>query len=67
MPDPTDFYLNQLSVLVGGRITTLARTEPDEEGNVFFGLVITLPEGKEKTLLFLRDDEGNGPGSFEIQ
>ncbi len=68
MQTNTDFYLNQLKRLVGGKITALARTGPpqgdfDQE---FFGIVITLQNGKELTMTFLADDEGNGPGSFEI-
>ena len=67
MPDRTDFYLKQLSQLLGGRITQLARSGKDEFGEEVVGFVVTMPDGKQKTLLFLRDDEGNGPGSFEIQ
>ena len=63
----TEFYLKQLSNLIGGKITQVATTEADESGDEFFGLVVTMPNGKSKTVLILRDDEGNGPGSFEIQ
>lgn len=68
MQTNTDFYLNQLKCLVGGKITALARTGPsqDEFDQEFFGIVITLQNGEELTLTFLADDEGNGPGSFEI-
>ena len=62
----TEFYLKQLQQLVGGKITQLATTDADESGEQFFGFVVTMPNGKSKTVLFLRDDEGNGPGSFEI-
>lgn len=64
----TDFHLQQLRPLVGGIITGLARTGPIEDGldEEFYGLVITLPDGQKRTLLLLSDDEGNGPGSFEI-
>ncbi len=64
----TTFYLDQLSALVGGRITALARTgQPDYPGEAeFYGLVITLPNGTKKTLILLSDDEGNAPGSFEL-
>lgn len=60
-----DFYLKQLEQLIGGKITNLART--GEEEDEFFGIVVTMPNGKRKTLLLLSDDEGNAPGSFEIQ
>jgi hypothetical protein len=59
----TKYYLAQLNTLVGGKVTAVA-TDEDEE---FFGLQITMPDGTRRTILFLSDDEGNGPGSFEIQ
>lgn len=61
-----DFHLQQLRPLLGGTITNLARTGVDEYGDEFFGLVVTLPNGKKRTVIFLADDEGNGPGSFQI-
>ena len=63
-----DFYLNQLSPLVGGKITALARTgKPEYPGeDEFYGLVVTLPNGSKRTLMLLSDDEGNAPGSFEL-
>jgi hypothetical protein len=66
MSSVTDFYLKKLKPLVGGTIVQLARTGPsaDHFDQEFFGLVVRLPDGQERTLLFLRDDEGNGPGSF---
>lgn len=67
MNSRVEFYLDQLSPFVGGKIIALARTgEPDMFEEELFGLVITLKNGTSKTLLFLSDDEGNGPGSFEI-
>lgn len=64
----TNFYLNKLSQLVGGRITALARTGTPEEADEseFYGFVITLPDGNKRTLILLSDDEGNSPGSFEL-
>lgn len=58
-----DFYVKQLSQVVGGTITTVA---VDDE-NEFFGLSIAMPDGSRKVLWFLSDDEGNGPGSFDIE
>jgi hypothetical protein len=68
MTNLTDAYLKQLRPLVGGTITGLARTGPGEDAfdAEFYGLVVTLPNGQKRTLLLLSDDEGNGPGSFEI-
>jgi len=64
----TNFYLNQLRPLVGGTISALARTGPNEDASEdeFFGFVVTLPDGTTRTIILLADDEGNGPGSFEI-
>lgn len=68
MKTNTDFYLDKLKPLVGGRITSLARTGVPQDGfdDEFFGFVVTLKSGKKLTLLFLADDEGNGPGSFDV-
>lgn len=60
MDKQTKFYLKKLEPLVGGKITGLV-----EDGTGFFGLKINV-KGKERALFLLRDDEGNGPGSFEI-
>jgi hypothetical protein len=61
-----DFHLDQLKSLVGGTITALARTGADAGEEEFFGLVVTLSDGKKRTVLFLSDEEGNAPGSFEM-
>lgn len=64
----TNFYLRQLRPLVGATITELVRTgtDQDDPADDLFGFLLTLPDGTKKTLLLLSDDEGNGPGSFEI-
>jgi len=61
-----DFYLRKLRPLIGATITQTCRTGVDEYGDEFFGLIVTLPNGKKKSVIFLADDEGNGPGSIEI-
>lgn len=68
MNSATNFHLSQLRPLVGGTITALARTGPHDDAaeDEFFGFVVTLPDGSTRTILLLSDDEGNGPGSFEI-
>lgn len=68
MGNVTDLYLNRLHPLVGGTITGLARSGPSESPfhEEFYGLVVTLPDGRTRTITLLSDDEGNGPGSFEI-
>ena len=62
---PADFYLQQLQPFVGAIIVGLARA--DGEHDEFFGFVVELPNKERKVIFFLKDDEGNGPGSFEIQ
>jgi hypothetical protein len=66
MPAPTDFYLKQLQPLVGGTIAALARTGASDDplDDELYGFVIKCRDGKERTLILLCDDEGNGPGSF---
>ena len=66
MSAPTDFYLKQLQPLVGGTITALARTGASDDplDDELYGFVVKCRDGKERTLILLRDDEGNGPGSF---
>jgi hypothetical protein len=62
-----DFYLKKLDQLVGGTISGLVRTGDDSDNGEFFGLLITMPDGTKKHLFLLSDDEGNAPGSFEIE
>jgi len=57
------FYIKQLEQLVGGQVVGCA-TDGSPEG--FVGLVVKTKSGK-KIVWFLCDDEGNGPGSFDIQ
>ena len=65
--DCTDFYVKQLSQLNGWTVGGPVVSPPDELlGDRFFGLAPT-KNGASKILWILRDDEGNGPGSFEIQ
>ena len=56
------FYIDKLTPLVGGKIIA---TISDKEGE-FFGLLIKPEKGKARALWLLSDDEGNGPGSFEL-
>lgn len=61
------YHLKALEKLVGCRITGLVETKEDEFGDSFFGISVKNDDkNKEFYLLFLSDDEGNGPGSFEI-
>lgn len=62
----TKFYLKKLSPLVGGEIISTVSSPADDYGDEFFGLLVN-KNGKKSILWLLADDEGNGPGSFEIQ
>lgn len=67
---PADFYVKQLKPLVGGKVIAIAVSDEDEFGDQFFGLHIEVKadnEDREVIVWFLKDDEGNGPGSFEIE
>lgn len=66
MSSSIDFYLKQLAPLVGGTITALARsgTSDDPLDEELYGFVVKCRDDKERTLILLSDDEGNGPGSF---
>lgn len=59
------FYLDKLDVLVGGQIRSLVLSTSDDD-EVFVGLRVSCRDGKQREIIFLRDDEGNGPGSFYI-
>lgn len=61
---PNDFYTKQLKQLVGGKVTKPFIIEEGSE--TFYGIDIKMPNGEIKYLVFLMDDEGNGPGSFQI-
>lgn len=66
MSSSIDFYLKQLAPLVGGTITALARSGASDDplDEELYGFVVKCRDDKERTLILLSDDEGNGPGSF---
>lgn len=54
-----NWYAKELEQFIGQTVKSVVK---DEE---FFGLLLT--DGEHDTVIwFLRDDEGNGPGSFDI-
>lgn len=63
-----DFYTKQLQQLVAGTIEAVIRSGApiDEDDFEFCGLLISFPDGTTRRMWLLSDDEGNGPGSFEI-
>lgn len=63
----TDFYVKQLDKLVGGEVTGIALDTGDPQDDTYFGLTIKAPDGVSYAVWFLRDEEGNGAGSFDIQ
>jgi hypothetical protein len=58
-----DYYTQALNKL-SGSVIEQAISDPEGE---FFGLKVKTPRGGHKVIWFMMDDEGNGPGSFEIQ
>lgn len=61
-----DFYIKQLSPLVGGTITSIALDDVTDNFYAFLGLHIR-KDGANHLLWLLSDDEGNAPGSFLIE
>lgn len=62
-----NFYVKQLEPLAGGKIVGFVIDEESSDfGEAFFGLRVRKASGEEVALWILRDDEGNGPGSFSI-
>ena len=66
MSSSIDLYLKQLAQPLGGTITALARSGASDDplDEELYGFVVKCRDGKERTLILLSDDEGNGPGSF---
>lgn len=58
-----DYYTKTLHKLSG---SIIEQAVTDKEGECF-GIQIKTPLGKHKIIWFLCDEEGNGPGAFEIQ
>lgn len=56
-----EFYCRKLDALTNGTIVGPAAA-PDG----FVGLAVRGKDAKVRILWILQDDEGNGPGSFEI-
>lgn len=58
-----NYYTDTLQKFSG---SIIEQAVTDKEGE-YFGIQIKTPLGKHKIIWFLRDDEGNGPGAFQIQ
>jgi hypothetical protein len=58
-----EYYTNILHRFSG---SIIEKAVSDKDGE-YFGLQVKTPLGKHEIIWFLRDDEGNGPGAFEIQ
>ena len=57
-----NFYLGKLTQLNGYTVKNPVKTGDGQ----FFGLLLKKKGSPDKVVWFLQDDEGNGPGSFEI-
>ena len=62
MSAPAAFYAEKLIGLIGSTIIGVA-TDPENE---FYALQLKMKDGERMDLWILRDDEGNGPGSFDL-
>jgi hypothetical protein len=59
---PGTFWAEKLTKFIGHKVEGVTVDQNDE----FFGLILT--KGKSKTIVWImEDDEGNGPGSLDIQ
>jgi len=56
------FYLKKLQPLIGAEVVGLVKDENDE----FYGLQLRR-DNRRFVLWFSSDDEGNGPGSFDLE
>jgi hypothetical protein len=66
--DPRAMIRQRLEPLVGAKITLVDGLVDETCGRweAWPILVLSLPDGTERTLLIGRDPEGNGPGWIEI-
>ncbi len=60
-----NFVIEDLKTLVGGTIVGVATQQGQLVDDGFFGLKVEV-KGKIKNIWILRDEEANGPGSYEI-
>ncbi len=63
-----DYFVEKLQSLIGGKIVNVISQMQDMGGykERFYGIHVQMPNGKVKRVLFLRDEEGNGAGGFDI-
>ena len=68
MDDRMDFYVKELKKVAGWTISNAVRTPKGVENiDDCFGIELTSPDKKKTVVMWiLADNEGNGPGSFEI-
>jgi hypothetical protein len=58
--------LGELAMLLGGKVTQLARSGKQDGDDEIFGIVIQQTNGKKMTLWLLSDFEGK-PGGYSIE
>ena len=64
MSADVDFQVSIITKELLGTTIVGAITDPEEE---FFGLKLESPSGHKTLVWILRDDEGNGCGSLDVQ
>jgi len=65
-----DYFLRQISTIIGSRVIGAVVTPPIEGNSYddkFYGLKLQKTDGTIKYIWFLQDEECNGPGSFSIE
>lgn len=65
----TKYHVDRLSRLVGGKVKEVVvdLESGAEFGDQFFGLIVEMPDGGERVMWIMADDDGNGPGAVTIQ
>lgn len=63
--DAFEYHKERLLPLIGAKIVSIV-VDSEDDPDVYCGLIIKLPNGSKKELVFLSDPEGNGPGHLHI-
>jgi len=63
-----DYFLKELEKLIDCKIVGVVHSDEEDSYEKYYGLKIADKRREEtKIIWFLRDEEGNGPGSFTIE
>jgi hypothetical protein len=63
--DAHTYHANRLLPLVGAKIVSVI-VDSEDDPDVYCGLIVKMPNGSRKQLVFFCDPECNGPGHLEI-